>query len=93
MLPILDTPMSDSGWADLFIDSRGKAKLFIAKQKTLAEWCEMMESLRQLFFGELAKKGYHLLGLTKDPIQLNEYFMKKQKILEDFFTVMDWSLF
>jgi hypothetical protein len=80
MLPILDTPMSDSGWADLFIDTRGKAKLFIAKQKTLAEWYEMMDRLRQLFFGELEKKGNHLLGLTKDQQHLNEYFFKKQRI-------------
>jgi hypothetical protein len=92
MLPILDTPMSDSGWADLFIDTRGKAKLFIAKQKTLNEWYEMMERLRQLFFGELAKKGYHLLGLTKDQVQLHEYFSKKQEILEDYFIIRDWLL-
>jgi len=92
MLPILDTPMSDSGWADLFIDTRGKAKLFIAKQKTLAEWYEMMDRLRQLFFGELEKKGNHLLGLTKDQHHLNEYFFKKQRILEDYFTVIDWEL-
>ena len=92
MLPILDTPMSDSGWADLFIDTRGQAKLFIAKQKTLAEWYEMMERLRQLFFGELAKKGYQLQGLTKDQMHLNEYFSKKQRILEDYFIVVDWSL-
>lgn len=92
MLPILDTPMSESGWADLFIDTRGKGKLFIAKQKTLEEWFEMMERLRQLFFGELAKKGYHLLGLTKDQNHLNEYFSKKQKILDDYFIVIDWLL-
>jgi hypothetical protein len=92
MLPILDTPLSDSGWADLFIDTRGRAKLFIAKQRTLKEWYEMMERLRQLFFGELARKGYHLLGLTKDQMHLNEYFLKKQRILEDYFIVMDWSL-
>ena len=92
MLPILDTPMSDSGWADLFIDTRGKAKLFIAKQKTLAEWYEMMDRLRQLFFGVLEKKGNHLLGLTKDQQHLNEYFFKKQRILEDYFTVLDWQL-
>ena len=92
MLPILDTPMSDSGWADLFIDTRGKAKLFIAKQKTLAEWYEMMDRLRQLFFAELGKKGNHLLGLTKDQHHLNEYFFKKQRILEDYFTVLDWQL-
>lgn len=92
MLPILDTPMNDSGWADLFIDTRGKAKLFIARQKTLKEWCEMMERLRQLFFGELSKKGFHLLGLTKDRMHLNEYMSKKQGILEDYFIVMDWSL-
>ena len=73
MLPLLDTPMSESGWADLFIDTRGKAKLFIAKQKTLEEWYQMMERLRQLFFGELAKKGNHLLGLTKDQSHLDEY--------------------
>ena len=92
MLPILDTPMSDSSWADLFIDTHGKAKLFIAKQKTLAQWYEMMEQLRQLFFGELGKKGNHLLGLTKDQSHLNEYFYRKQIILEEYFTVMDWSL-
>jgi hypothetical protein len=92
MLPILDTPMSDSGWADLLIDTRGRAKLFIAKQKTLEEWYEMMERLRQLFFGELAKKGYNLLGLTKDQMHLTEYFCKKQRILEDYFIVMDLSL-
>jgi hypothetical protein len=92
MLPLLDTPMSDSGWADLVIDTRGKAKLFIAKEKTLAEWYEMMERLRQLFFGELEKKGNHLLGLTKDQSHLNEYFSKKQIILEEYFTVIDWSL-
>ncbi len=84
--------MSESGWADLFIDPRGKAKLFIAKQKTLEEWCQMMERLRQLFFGELNKKGNHLLGLTKDQGHLYDYFSKKQKILEEYFTVMDWSL-
>ena len=92
MLPILDTPMSDSGWADLFIDTRGKAKLFIAKEKTLTEWYEMMEKLRQLFYGELARKGYHLLGLTKDPMHLYEYFTKKQAILEDYFIIQNWSL-
>jgi hypothetical protein len=92
MLPILDTPMSDSGWADLFIDTRGKAKLFIAKQKTLAEWYEMMDKLRRLFFGELEKKGNHLLGLTKDQHHLHEYFSRKQRILDEYFSVMDWQL-
>jgi len=92
MLPILDTPMSDSGWADLFIDTRGKAKLYVAREKTLDEWHELMERLRQLFFGELTKKGYHLLGLTKDQMHMHEYFSKKQKILEDFFIIQDWSI-
>lgn len=92
MLPILDTPMSESGWSDLFIDTRGKARLYIAKEKTLNEWYEMMERLRQLFFGELAKKRYHLLGLTKDEMHLHEYFSKKQRILEDYFIIQDWSL-
>ncbi len=92
MLQILDTPMSESGWADLFIDTRGKAKLYIAKEKSLNEWYEMMEKLRQLFFGELAKKSYHLLGLTKDQMHLYEYFSKKLRILEDYFIIQDWSL-
>ena len=92
MFPILDTPMSESGWADLFIDPRGKAKLYIAKERSLKEWVEMMEKLRQLFFGELAKKGYHLLGLTKDQAHLHEYLSKKLRILEDYFYIQDWSL-
>ena len=92
MLPVIDTPMSDSGWADLFIDPRGKGKLFIAKDKTLEQWYEMMGRLRQLFFEALTKKGYHLLGLTKDPTHMFEYFTKKQSILEDFFIIHNWSL-
>lgn len=92
MLPILDTPMSDSGWADLFIDTRGKARLYIAKEKTLEQWSTMMERLRQLFFDELTKKGCHLLGLTKDQMHLHEYFSKKQTILEDCFIIQNWSL-
>jgi hypothetical protein len=92
MLPILDTPMSDSGWSDLFIDTRGRAKLFAATEKTLSEWYEMMGRLRQLFFGELAKKGYHLLGLTQDEMHLHEYFAKKQRILADYYIIQDWSL-
>jgi hypothetical protein len=92
MLPILDTPMSDSGWSDLFIDTRGRAKLFVATEKTLSEWYEMMGRLRQLFFGELASKGYHLLGLTQDETHLHEYFAKKQRILGDYYIIQDWSL-
>jgi hypothetical protein len=92
MLPILDTPMSSDGWADLFIDPRGKAKLFVAKERPLAEWYEMMERLRQLFFGELAKKDYHLLGLTKDRSHLNHYLSQKQEILKDYYIIQDWKL-
>jgi hypothetical protein len=90
--PILDTPMSMNGWADLFIDWRGKGKLFISKEKTLAEWYEMMEKLRQLLFDELSKKDYHLLGLTKDSVHLNEYLAKKQAILADYYIIQDWAL-
>jgi tetratricopeptide (TPR) repeat protein len=92
MLPILDTPMSMSGWAELFIDTRGKAKLFIAKEKALAEWYEMMNRLRQLFYDELARKDYHLLGLTKDKAHLNYYLSQKQEILKDYYIIQDWNL-
>jgi hypothetical protein len=92
MLPILDTPMSCSGWADLFVDPTGRAKLFIAREKTEAEWYEMMNKLRQLLSGELAKKDYHLLGLTKDRAHLDLYLAKKQRILEEYFIVQDWKL-
>jgi len=85
--------MSTSGWAELFIDTRGKAKLFITKEKTLAEWYEMMNRLRQLFYSELARKDYHLLGLTKDKAHLNEYLAKKQEILKDYYIIQDWKLF
>jgi hypothetical protein len=92
MFPILDTPMSDSGWADLFIDTRGKGKLFIAKEKTLAEWYEMMNRLRQLLYSELARKDYHLLGLTEDKAHLNHYLSQKQEILRDYYIIQDWEL-
>ena len=92
MLPILDTPMSCSGWADLFIDSRYRAKLFVAQEKSDAEWVEMMERLRTLFYDELAKKDYHLLGLTQDPVQLQQYLAKKQEILADYYVIRDWQM-
>jgi len=92
MLPILDTPISTSGWAELFIDTRGKAKLFIAKEKIEAEWYEMMNRLKQLLYSELARTDYHLLGLTKDAAHLNEYLAKKQEILADYYIIQDWEL-
>jgi hypothetical protein len=92
MLPILDTPLSDSRWADLFINPRGRAKLFIAREKTLDQWYALMESLRQLFFRELARKGNRLLAFTKDEYHMHEYFCKKQAILDDYFITLDWSL-
>lgn len=92
MLPLLDTPMSASGWADLFIDNEGKGKLFFSKNKTEAEWYEMMNRLKQLLLNELARKNYHLLGLTKDKTHLNEYLSKKQGILADYFIIHDWKL-
>jgi hypothetical protein len=92
MIPILDTPMSCNGWADLFIDPTGRAKLFMAKEKTESEWYEMMNRLRELLSGELAKHDYHLLGLTKDSAHLGLYLAMKQRILEDYFFVQDWML-
>jgi hypothetical protein len=93
MLPILDTPVSDSGWAELFINPSGKARLFIAKQKTLAEWYEMMKKLKQLFNRALTGTDYHFLGLTKDYTHLNQYFAEKQEILADYYVIQNWSLF
>jgi len=93
MLPILDTPMSASGWADLLIDPQGKGKLFISRQKTEAEWYEMLARLKELFYGELARKDYHLLGLTKDKTHLNNYLSKKLEILKDYYIMQDWQLF
>lgn len=91
-LPILDTPLSDSGWADLYIDTRGRGRLFIARQKTLDEWYEMMKRLRELLYRELAKKDYHLLGLAQDAPHLSEYLAQKQEILSDYYIIQDWVL-
>ena len=92
MLPILDVPISDSGWADLYINPHGTAKLFIAKEKTLAEWYKMMDTLKTLFYGELGKKGYHFLGLAKDKVQLNHYYALKQEILKEYYVIKNWRI-
>jgi hypothetical protein len=84
--------MRASGWADLYIDSIGKGRLFIAKQETLAEWYEMMNRQRDLLFSELAGKDYRLLGLVKDKVRLNEYLTKKQDMLADYYIIQDWVL-
>ena len=92
ILPLLDTPMSASGWADLFIDPRGKGKLFISREKTETEWYEMMAKLKQLFDDVLAKRSYHLLGLTKDKTLLNYYLARKMDVLKDYYVIQDWQL-
>jgi hypothetical protein len=92
MFPILDTPMSDSGWADLYIDPKGQGKLFIAKEKTLAEWYEMMTELKRLLYEALAETDYHLLGLTQDKGLLNKYMKNKRDILLKYYIIQDWPL-
>ncbi len=93
MLPVIDTPISSSEWSELVIDPRGRARLFAAKDKELDEWDEMMCELRDLFIEEVAKKEYHLLGLTKDKAHLNEYLIKKEEILRDCFVIEDLGHF
>lgn len=93
MLPIIDTPISSSKWSDLVIDLRGKARLFVAKDKKLDERDEMMNKLEDLFIEEVAKKEYHLLELTKDEAHLNEYLSKKEAILRDYFIIEDLGSF
>jgi len=89
MLPLIDTPMSCSGWAELLIDTRGKARLFVAKDKEKDEWIEMMSKLQQLFRNTLERTEYHLLRLTKDKKLLNEYLLEKQEILRDYYLIDD----
>jgi hypothetical protein len=93
MLPVVDTPFSDSGWADLFISPSGNAGLFIAKEKSLAEWYEMMDKLKQLLYRALAGTDYHFLGLTKNLTRLNQYLAEKQDILADYYLIQNWRLF
>ena len=93
MLPVIDTPISSSEWSELVIDPRGRARLFVAKDKELHEWEEMMYELRDLFIEEVAKKEYHLLGLTKDKAHLNEYLRKKEEILRNCFLIEDLGHF
>ena len=92
MFPILDTPMSDSGWADLYIDTSGKGKLFIARDKPLAEWFEMMDELKRLLYEALAQTDYHLLGLTQDEKLWNEYMNAKRGIMEKYYIILNWPL-
>ena len=67
--------------------------MFIAKDKTRAEWVEMMNKLKQLFFDELAKNHHHILGFTKDRNHLSSYLFKKMTILEGYYIIQDWGLF
>ncbi len=92
MFPVLDTPMSSSGWADLYIDTRGKARLFMARKNTDAQWYEMMDRLKSLFLTTLSAVDCHLLGLTKDKARLEQYLTEKQAILRDYFIIQDWKL-
>lgn len=87
MLPILDTPMSCNGWADLYIDTRGKSTLFIAKDQTTAGWHEMMRRLQQLFQQTVAQSGYHFLAITRNSALLHAYMAAKYSILADYYLI------
>ena len=84
--------MSCNGWADLFIDTRGHAKLFISREKAEEEWVEMMNALRALFFEELSRNDCRFLRFTRDSAHLDRYFVQKQEILAEYFIIRDLGL-
>jgi hypothetical protein len=51
----------------------------------------MMNRLRTLFFPVLTNKGNHLLSLTKDQDQLDQYFYQKLNILAGYYHILDWN--
>jgi hypothetical protein len=89
LLPVLDMPPGRNGWADLVIDPRGRGRLFVAKMRTDQEWQEMMVRLRKLYVDSVAIFDYHLLGLTKNPQQMDRYLSAKTEILSDYFDIRD----
>ncbi len=92
LLPIMDTPMSKSGWADLFLDPQGKGRLYLANKNTREQWAEMMNRLSELYFEEVKLKDDRLVKLTQDSVLLRSYLHQKEKILADYYTIQDWNL-
>ena len=92
LLPLMDTPMSKSGWADLFLDPQGKGRLYVANKNTREQWAEMMNRLSELYFEELKLKDDRLVKLTQDSVLLRSYLNQKEKILADYYTIQDWNL-
>ena len=78
MLPVIDTPISSSEWAELVIDPRGKARLFVAKDKELDDL---------FLIGVKARKRLHELldeGKTK-PIEttaIMDRAFQQRRVLE-----------
>jgi len=93
MLPILDTPISASGWADLVISPKSRSRLFVAKEQSQAEWQKMMTRLSELFVGAMRKKQNRLLAFVKDETYLEEYLAEKESILKDYYTIEELSNF
>jgi hypothetical protein len=91
-LPVLDTPISANGWADLYIGTSGQAKLFIAGEFSDDAWKMMLNRLRGLLYHELAHFDYNLLPLLKDASALEHYLSEKTAILDEYYTVQDWQL-
>lgn len=92
LLPIMDTPMSKSGWADLFLDPQGKGRLYLANKNTREQWAEMMNRLSELYFEEVKLKDDRLVKFTQDSVLLRSYLHQKEKILADYYTIQDWNL-
>ena len=88
MLAIWDAPLTSNLLSELVIDPRGKAKLFIPKEK--ANWQEFMNSLLRLWLTIFASKGNELLAFFKDKDCLNDYLEKKEKILRAYYLIEDF---
>jgi hypothetical protein len=89
LLGLIDIPIGVHGWADLLIDPRGRARLLVARDRTSEDWQELADRLLRVFVDAMRAKGNRLLALVQDPEALSGYVVRKEKILDDYFTLVD----
>lgn len=89
LLPLVDTPPTLPGWADLVISPSGRGRLFIAMDKDPFEWQQMMNLLKELLIDTLKSVEFRLLSLTKNADLQDEYLTKKESILRECFLIKE----
>jgi hypothetical protein len=90
-IPLIDTPLTNDRWVDVFIRPDGTAFVYFLKPGS--DLRQLGMELKELWDDELSKKEHHLLKFTRDAAHVETYIRMKARILKKAFEVVQVPVF